>query len=91
MWKAWILMSAGTRATGNSALWVCFWSNGPVTARPQHPQSFPLLLPNFHHGLEAGIATGLKCQPPLVGREVAKEPSRGRLYPAPVRLNTEAF
>jgi len=46
---------------------------------------------SFHYGLEAGIATGLKCQPPLVGREVAKESSRAGFYPAQVRLNLEPF
>jgi hypothetical protein len=46
---------------------------------------------SFHHGLEAGIATGLKCQPPLVGREVAKESSRAGFYPAQDRLNVEPF
>ena len=91
MWKAWILVSAGVLVTKNFALWAYFSSNELVTAHPHHPQSFPCSSELSTHGLEAGIATGLKYQPPLVGREVAKEPSRRGLYPAPVRLNPRPF
>ena len=46
----------------------------PVRARPLHKASRP-------------VCTGLECQPPLVGREVAKEPLATTFYPASSRIN----
>ena len=78
VWKAWISTSGAGRDTENSAIWGCFWSNRAVSAASTASTGFSPFFANPLHmvcqGLEAGIATGPKCQPPLVGREVAKEP-----------------